>query len=274
MSRPNGESHAVRVHGLRFNCRLDAPEGAPWMVFSNSLVTDLSVWDEQVAAFGGPYRILRYDQRGHGGTEVPAGPASLDVLTEDAAALMTHFGIRGAVVVGVSMGAATALCLATRHPALVSAVVASDGQAGTADGGAQAWQERIDFAREHGMAAFADVTVRRWFAATAIEAGHPAIPRVRDMVAATPEAGFIACATALQSYDIRAELPGLRQPVLLLAGEMDGAMPATMRSMADVIPDARFVEIAGAGHLPCVEAPGPFNAALEAFLTEKADTNR
>ncbi|WP_458097186.1 alpha/beta fold hydrolase [Roseomonas sp. WA12] len=262
------ETQSVRANGLLFRCRLDGPEGAPWMVFSNSLVTDLTVWDEQVAAFSGRYRILRYDQRGHGGTEVPAATTDLDELTEDAAALMRAFGIQGAVFAGVSMGAATALCLAARHPELVSAVIASDGQAGTAAGGAQGWQERMDFARANGMEAFAEATVKRWFSPATIAAGNPAIPRVRAMVAATPEAGFIACATALQAYDIRAELPGLRQPVLLIAGEMDGAMPKTMRGMAEVIPDARFVEIPGAGHIPCLEAPGPFNAAVEAFLAE------
>lgn len=264
------ETRSVRVNGLSFRCRLDGPEGAPWMVFSNSLVTNLSVWDEQVAAFAGRFRILRYDQRGHGGTEVPAEAATLDALAEDAAALMARFGVGGAVFAGVSMGAATALCLAARHPELVSAVIASDGQAGTAPGGAQAWQERMDFARENGMAAFAEATVKRWFSPASIGAGNPAISRVREMVATTPEAGFAACARALQSYDIRAELPGLRQPVLLVAGEMDGAMPATMRGMAGAIPDARFVEIAGAGHIPCLEAPGPFNAAMEFFLAEHA----
>lgn len=239
------------------------------MVFSNSLVTNLSIWDAQVAAFATRFRILRYDQRGHGGTEVPAQAATLDVLTEDAAALMTQFGIRDAVFAGVSMGAATALCLAARHPDLVRAVIASDGQAGTAPGGAQGWQERMDFAREHGMEAFAEATLKRWFSAESLQSGNSAIERVRAMVAATPEAGFVACARALQDYDIRAELPGLRQPVLLIAGEKDGAMPATMRAMAGVIPDASFVEIAGAGHVPCIEAPDAFNAAVEAFLAEK-----
>ena len=87
----------VNHDGLRFRCRLDGREGAPWIVFSNSLVTDLTVWDAQVAAFGDRYRILRYDQRGHGGTDVPNGPATITQLSEDAAALMVHFGVTGAV---------------------------------------------------------------------------------------------------------------------------------------------------------------------------------
>jgi 3-oxoadipate enol-lactonase len=197
-------SMTTRVNGLSFRTRLDGKEGAPWLVFSNSLLTDLTLWDAQVGEFNNRYRILRYDQRGHGGTEVPAGPATLEELATDAEALMAHLDIEDATFIGVSMGAATGLLLATRAPGRVAAVLASDGQAGTAPGGAQAWQERIDMAAEEGMDAFADATLRRWFSPASIAAGNPAIARVREMILATPEAGFVACARALQSAPCRA----------------------------------------------------------------------
>lgn len=263
------KTETVQLRGLWFRIRLDGPEGAPWLVFSNSLLTDLTVWDDQVAAFGNRYRILRYDQRGHGGTEVPAAATHLDELAADAAALMRHVGATQAVFIGVSMGAATAMLLASREPALVSAVVASDGQAGTAPGGAASWQERIDFARANGMEAVAEMTVARWFTARSRQ-GHPALARLRAMIASTPLEGFVACATALQNYGFRDALPGLRQPVLLLAGAEDGAMPTSMRALAEVIPDSRFLEIPQAGHLPGIEAPDAFNAAVGAFLAEHA----
>ncbi|MBO1076845.1 alpha/beta fold hydrolase [Roseomonas marmotae] len=263
-------SETVRVNGLRFRCRLDGPEAAPWLVFSNSLLTDLTLWDDQVAAFGDRYRILRYDQRGHGGTEVPPNPTNLDELAGDAAALMRHFGASDAVFAGVSMGAATALLLATREPGLVAAVVASDGQAGTAPGGAAMWRERMDFAAAHGMDAVAKATLARWFTPKSRESDHPSMGRLQAMIAATPLQGFVACATALQNYEFRAALPTLRQPVLLLAGAQDGAMPTTMRALAGMIPDSRFVEIPDAGHLPGIEAPEAFNAAMAAFLGERA----
>jgi 3-oxoadipate enol-lactonase len=259
-------SMTTRVNGLSFRTRLDGKEGAPWLVFSNSLLTDLTLWDAQVGEFNNRYRILRYDQRGHGGTEVPAGPATLEELATDAEALMAHFDIEDATFIGVSMGAATGLLLATRAPGRVAAVLASDGQAGTAPGGAQAWQERIDMAAEEGMDAFADATLRRWFSPASIAAGNPAIARVREMILATPEAGFVACARALQSYDFRAGLPGLSQPVLLVAGSEDGAMPRSMRAMGETIPNSRLVEITDAGHLPCIERPNAFNDALRDFL--------
>ena len=264
------EHITLDANGLRFRCRLDGPEGAPWIVFSNSLLTDLTLWDAQVAALSGRFRILRYDQRGHGGTEVPQGPTNFDQLAADAEALMAQVGAERATFVGVSMGAATGLLLAARAPGRVSALIASDGQAGTAPGGAEAWQERIDAAAKDGMEAIVEPTLRRWFSPASLEARNPAIERVRGMIRGTPEGGFVACVRALQSYDLRAGLPHLPQPVLLVAGATDGAMPQTMRRMAEVIPDARYVEIPEAGHLPCVERPDAFNAAVEAFLAERA----
>ncbi|MFC7555129.1 alpha/beta fold hydrolase [Pseudoroseomonas wenyumeiae] len=97
----------------------------------------------------------------------------------------------------------------------------------------------------------------------------PGASPVHEMVLNTPENGFVACAQALQSYDIHGALPGLRQPVLLIAGEKDGAMPRSMQELAGIIPDAFYVEIPGAGHLPCIEEPEAFNTAMRRFLDEK-----
>ncbi len=252
--------------GLTFNCRLDGPESAPWIVFSNSLATDLTLWDHQVEALAPTHRILRYDQRGHGGTSIPQNPATLDQLAADALALMAHFGVQHATFVGCSMGAATGFALAPRHPGRIARLVASDGQAATAPGGAQAWADRIAAARTRGMAEFADATIQRWFAPASHAESNPAIPRTRAMIAATPLEGFVACARALQSYDVTPTLPGIAQPTLLIAGARDGAMPATMQALAHLIPASRYVEIPEAGHLPCIERPAAFTAALQAFL--------
>jgi 3-oxoadipate enol-lactonase len=256
----------VQHDGIRFRCRIDGSVGLPWMVFSNSLVTDLTIWDPQVTAFAGRYRILRYDQRGHGGTDVPSKPATIVQLAEDASALMTHFGVTDAVFVGVSMGAATGFCLAPRLPDQIARLVASDGQAATAPGGAKSWQDRIDAAVNRGSEALADATVARWFSAKSRAEASPAILEIRAMVARMKLDGFVACARALQNYDFGTTLAAIKQPTLLIAGAEDGAMPRTMRALAELIPNSRFVEIADAGHIPGFERPEAFNAALEQFL--------
>ena len=222
----------------------------------------LTLWDHQVAALSGRFRILRYDQRGHGGTEVPPGPATITQLSDDIDGIMGQLGIEAAGFVGVSMGAATGIALAQRNPRRVSRLLCSDGNAATAPGGAQGWEERIAAARRDGMEATAEATVSRWFA----DPGSPGVPAVRAMVASTMLEGFVACARALQDYEFRPGLASMRLPVLFLAGSADGAMPTTMPLLAEAVPGATYVEIAEAGHLPCIEQPEAFNAALRAFI--------
>ena len=248
--------------GLRFNIRLDGPAGAPWVVFSNSLLTELSLWDHQVAALSDRFRVLRYDQRGHGATEVPPGPATIAQLAEDIAGIMGQLGIGTAHFVGVSMGAATGIALAQRQPGLVARLLCADGNAATAPGGFQGWEERIAAAQRDGMRALADATLVRWFATP----DGAAIPAVRSMIEGTRLEGFVACARALQDYDFRPGLPQMRLPTLFVAGSADGTMPASMPLLAAAVPGAQYAEIAEAGHLPCIEQPDAFNAVLEAFL--------
>jgi len=153
----------VRHGGLGFRCRLDGREGAPWLVFSNSVLTSLAMWDAQVPALRGSHRILRYDQRGHGGTDVPPAPASIEQLAADAAALLEHFDVERATFLGISMGAATTLCLAGHCNSHVARAVVVDGQAKAPPAARAVWDERIALARSDGMAALAEATVRRWF---------------------------------------------------------------------------------------------------------------
>ena len=260
----------IEHDGLRFRCRLDGPEGAPWMVFSNSLVTDLSVWQPQVDAFAGRYRTLRYDQRGHGGTTVPAGPATIAQLAGDAAALMAAGGARAAGCAGGARGAATGFCLAQRHPDLVGRLIASDGQPATAPGGKASWEDRIAQAERDGIAGYAEVTMQRWVSARSRTEANPAIPALRAMIEATPLAGMVACARALQDYDCRPGLAAMPQPVLLVAGAEDGPITAAMQALQPQLPNARFVVIPDAGHIPGFERPEAFNAAVAAFLREPA----
>jgi len=259
------EFHTVELNGLTFRCKVDgeAPD-APWVIFSNSLGTDLTVWDAQVAALAGRFRILRYDQRGHGGTGVPSGPCDFAQLGDDALALLDRFGIERCSFVGLSMGVPTGLRLVDRHPERVERLVLCDGQAATASGGGGIWAERIQQVRDGGMAAFADATVVRWFAPEFVAAGRA--DAVREMIAATPADGLIACIAALQGYDFAAVLPAIRIPTLLMVGARDGALPATMSAMREKIADVRLVEIPEAGHISNVEQPEAFNRALLAFL--------
>jgi 3-oxoadipate enol-lactonase len=256
----------VEANGIRFRCRIDGRKDAPWLVFSNSLATNLSLWDGQIATFENSFRILRYDQRGHGGTEVPGEPCTFEQLVDDVVALFDALAIRRATFVGVSMGAITALRLAARHAGRLDRIVACDGQWVAPAGARELWEERIAVVQNQGMEALVEPTVRRWFRPEFIAGNPPSLEKVRRMIATTPAGGFIACGRALQQYDYRECLPQIGVPTLLLAGAADGTMPEVMREMHRAMPGSNFVEIPNAGHLPNFENPEVFNQTLSKFL--------
>jgi len=261
-----GSSFQLQAKGLGFKCRIDGRRQGPWLVFSNSLATNLSMWDEQVAALGNEFRILRYDQRGHGGTTVPSTPCTFDQLVGDVLAIFDAIGIDRATLLGVSMGAVTALRFAALHPQRLDRVIACDGPWVKPAGAAELWEERIAVVRSQGMQALVQPTVQRWFRAAFVAGNPPVLDKVRRMIADTPAEGFIACARALQQFDFRQSFPQIRVPTLLLCGAADGVMPQVMREMHAAMGGSEFVEIPEAGHLPNLENPEEFRRALAAWI--------
>lgn len=240
-------------HALAY--AVTGPEGAPWLVLGNSLMTTQAIWAEQIAAFSGRFQVLTWDQRGHGGSAVPEGPLDMATLAADLVALCEALNVSGATYVGLSMGVPTGL---TALPALggrVTQLVLVDGLA--ASSGAAFWDERIAFARENGMTALAAQTAERW-----LPSGEDKRLELASMIASVPLEGFTACAHALRGYDARAAFEAFAGPVLLVAGEADARIVPGMQALADSKPGTRLALIPGAGHLPCFEAPVAFNALL------------
>ena len=248
--------------GSRLNYRIDEPETGSrgWIVFSNSLMTSLSIWNRKVDPLFGDWSILRYDQRGHGNSDVPASVATIPQLAYDLIELVDEIGIETFSYVGLSMGVPTGILAATRMKPRVNHLILSDGMAKTAPTGKTAWTERIEFAEANGMTALAEETAQRWLqpAVAASDVGH----RLREMIAATPLAGFTACANALKDYDCVDAFASLDVPITLIAGADDGAIPAAMEALKAHQPDASFHPIASAGHIPNFEQPEAFNAVL------------
>lgn len=261
------EGHS-KVNGISIRYRIDGKAaGRPWLVFSNSLMTDLSLWDDQVAALGGKYQILRYDQRGHGKSSVNDTPCTLDVLTDDVMGLLDAVGVDRFTFIGISMGAATGLRVAQRFPNRVERLILSAGRPMTPPGGAQAWEDRINIAQKGGMEALVEITVKRWFHAKSFDGNPAAIQRVREMIRATPLNGFIACVRMLQNYDVQAQLGAIRMPTLMIAGAVDADAPQVARDMQGKLGNGAVVVVPDAGHLTNIEAPAAFNTALSGFLS-------
>jgi 3-oxoadipate enol-lactonase len=254
----------IKANGITINYEVDGPAGAPWLVLSNSLATNLSMWDEQARELKGAYRVLRYDQRGHGGTEATAGRYTFALLMADALALMDALGIGKAHFAGLSMGGATALGLAETHPDRLEKVIVCDSPCQSTPASAQQWEERIAIAQKQGMEPLVEATVGRWFPPEVVKAPH--VDKVRRMIRDTPVDGFIGCAAALADHDYASAVATVRRPVLFLVGEKDGVNPPAMRKLNAALPGSRYVELAGAGHISNLDQPEAFNRALSDFL--------
>ena len=255
----------VNANGISINAQIDGPEGAPWLVLSNSLLTNFHMWDDQVAELKSIYRILRYDQRGHGGTQATPGPYSFDVLVADVIGLLDALSIKRAHFAGLSMGGMTALFLAERHRERFDRIIACDCGPASTPASAQQWKERIDIAAKDGMEALVEPTVNRWFPPDFVATKNPVLDKVRQMIRTTPFAGFAGCAQALSDYDARPGLAGISSPTLLIVGTKDATV-AGIRQIKETVKGAALVELEGAGHISNVEQPKAFTGAIRDFL--------
>jgi len=256
----------IKANGITFECAVAGREGAPWVAFSNSLATSLAMWDAQAAALAGAFRVLRYDQRGHGGTDAPAGPYSFAQLLTDTVALFDALDIPRAHFVGLSMGGATALGLAELHPGRVDRVVVCDSPCMSTPASAKQWEERSALAAAGGMESLVESTLARWFPPEVHAARPSYLDRVCHMIRTTPVNGFIGGAAALADHDYNSAVATVTRPVLFMAGAKDGATPAAMKDMQGRLAGSRYVELAGAGHISNLDRPAEFTAALRDFL--------
>ena len=258
----------IQAIGISVNYQIDGREGAPWLILSNSLATNLTMWNAQARDLSGSFRVLRYDQRGHGKSEAPAGRYSFDTLIADALALMDALKVERANFCGLSMGGATALGLAQRHPDRIERAIVCDSGCASTPRSALPIAARIAAAQQGGMEPLVEPTVARWFPPDIVAKNPPYLDTVRAMIRTTPVNGFIGCAAALADHDFRSAVATTQPSVLFLAGEKDagGAVPTAMKSLQQALPGSRYVELAGAGPISNLDDPAGFNRALRDFL--------
>ncbi len=258
----------AKIGDLDVHYREDGdPSGTP-LVFSNSLGTDLRLWDKLMPHLPAGYRILRYDKRGHGLTTCPEAPYKMGQLVKDAAGLMDHLGYANAIFVGLSIGGLIAQGLATARPDLTRAIVLSN--TATKIGTRAMWDERIEAAQSGGIEVMADAIMERWFSAEF--RATPEVQGWRNLLTRQPNAGYAGCSAAISGTDFMETTSVLSLPALAIAGSEDGSTPPDLvRETANLIQGSRFELIRGAGHLPCIEKPEEFARILNAFLAEVCD---
>lgn len=258
---PFAESNGARLH-----YQFDGPAGARVLVLSNSLGTNFSMWDPQMAVLAQRFRVLRYDTRGHGQSAITPGPYSITQLGRDVVGLLDATGIERAHFCGLSMGGVTGMWLGVYAPERLERLVLCNTAAKI--GSTEMWNARIETVRTTGMPAVAETQAQRWFTLGFITKRPDVIASMKQMIASTPPEGYVANCGALRDMDLRETISRIRARTLLIAGRHDPVIPAAdIRYLSDTIPGAKLVELE-ASHLSNVEASAEFTKALMEFLNE------
>jgi 3-oxoadipate enol-lactonase len=259
----------TKVNGIEINYEISGKEGAPWLVLSHSLACNVRMWDPTVEALKDRFRILNYDMRGHGQSEAPAVPYTLDMLAEDVLSLMKSLDIRRAHFAGLSIGGMIGQTLVLRNPSVVEKLVLADtGHMQPPEAIAQ-WKERIAIAESKGMKALVDSTLQRWFTEGFRKNQPHIVSGIAKLIESTPVAGYVGCGRAIMGLNTTPRLKEIRVPVLAIAGEQDPSAPGT-KYLGENIPGAKLVLIPNAAHIANVEQPAAFNRALSEFLSSPA----
>ena len=255
----------IQVNGTNIHYKLEGPQNGPTIVFSNSLGTDMRIWDDVISHLPKNLRILRYDKRGHGLSDCPKSPYSMGALVRDIEALMDQFGLKNSLFIGLSIGGLIGQGLAVKRLDLIRALVLSN--TGARIGNRQIWEERISKVKSSGMKGLTEQTMKRWFSKKFSKRTELNI--WKNMFERQPIEGYIGCSNAISGTDFYTPTSSLRLPTIGIAGSEDGSTPPDLvRETCDLIPGSQFNLIKGVGHIPCVEAPEKYARILSDFMKE------
>ena len=245
--------------------RFDGPEDAPVLVLSNSLGTSLAMWDGMAPALAERFRVLRYDQRGHGATPAVPGPYAIEDLGRDALGLLDELGLERVSFAGCSLGGMTGMWLAIEAPERIDRLALFNTSAHMPP--RETWTERAATVRARGMGAVVDAALERWLS--------PAAPResvaaTRAMLLATDAEGYAGCCEAIARHDLRDRIGAIEAPALIVAATDDPSTPPDhAQVLAAGIGGSRLVVLDGLRHLACVERPDDVSRELLAHLTSE-----
>ena len=254
----------VDADGTPIHVVVEGKADAPILMFSNSLGTDLHMWDDQATALARNYRVVRYDQRGHGKSGAPDEPYSIERLGRDVLAILNAFELPRVQYCGLSMGGMTGMWLARMAPERFNRMIFANTapKSQTPD----SWNTRIGMVRTKGMEAVADGVMNIWFTKDFREKEPKTIAQMRQTLVATNTTGYVGCCAAIRDMDQRWVISDIKLPSLIIAGRGDNATPLKESEfMADRITGAELVAL-DAGHISNVEQNSAFTAALEKFL--------
>jgi 3-oxoadipate enol-lactonase len=254
----------AQVNGCHIHYEITGPANAPALVLSNSLGSNFGMWDAQMPELAKTYRVLRYDTRGHGQSEVTPGPYDFAMLGRDVLGLADELGITTFSFCGLSMGGAIGMWLGVHAGERLHKLVlcSTAAKLGTAD----SWNTRIETVRKGGTKSIAGATMERWFTQRFREREPQTVERIKKTLESTNTEGYIACCEALRDADFRENVSKIRTPTLVISATHDPAAPPTDgKFLAKQIAGARYVEL-DAAHLSNIEQQERFTQEVSEFL--------
>ncbi len=253
---------------MSLSYRLEGSEDAPVLVLSNSLGTTRELWERQAHVLADRFRLLTYDHPGHGASELPEDPSTVEDFAGGLLALLDELGLERVSLCGVSLGGMVGMALALEAPERVERLVLACTSAYL--GPPHAWAERARIARTEGIEAIADAVVGRWFTPEFAREEPDTVARFRAMLTATPPEGYARCCEAIGAWDARERISAIAAPVLVVAGADDPATPVEHAELiASRIPGARLQVLERAAHLANVERADAFTSAVLEHLGQE-----
>jgi 3-oxoadipate enol-lactonase len=261
----------IKANGISINYTLTGDSAGPVVTLSHSLATNLDMWQPQLPVLEARFRVLRFDTRGHGGTEVPTGPYTLEQLAADAYSLLQQLGIDRTHFIGLSMGGMIAQALALRHPEVLQSLVLCDTSSRVPSEAHPVWDERIRIAETEGMEPHVEPTIGRWFTPGFLAQRPPVVDTIRQMIRSTDPKGYVGCSQAIRMLDYTDDLNRIKIPTLVIVGDSDPGTPvAASRTIHERINDSRLSILRSASHLSNIEQAGAFNEAVSGFLASRS----
>jgi 3-oxoadipate enol-lactonase/4-carboxymuconolactone decarboxylase len=260
----------INVDGSRIYYRLDGNDSGPVVILSHSLGCDHGQWDPQVLDLIPSFRVLRYDIRGHGASDAPAGDYSIERLGRDVLALTDALKFHTFAWCGVSLGGMIGQWLAAHAGARVTHAVLANTSARLPD--PSAMEARRKTVLDRGMSAIVDMAMGRFFSPEYVS---PQTVSIRRTFLATNPQGYAGCCAAIRDMDNRLLLREIRTSALVIGGDRDISTPWTGNGdvIAESIPNAKTLQLPTA-HLSNVERPRSFTAALLDFVLPKPAGDR
>jgi 3-oxoadipate enol-lactonase len=254
----------IETNGTQINVEVSGRDGAPALMLSNSLGTNLHMWDAQADELARHFRLIRYDRRGHGKSAVPKGPYTMETLGRDVLGILDVLKIKKTNWCGLSMGGMVGQWLGANAPARMEKMVLSNCTDYYAD--KTPWNDRIKTIRDKGLAVIVGPNMERWFTKPFRDSHAQAIETFTRDFLATSLDGYIACGEAVRDMDHRTFLPNIKPPVMIIAGRQDPATTLAMgESMRDRIPGAKLA-VLEAAHISNVEQPKAYTETVLKFL--------